>query len=205
MPKIVSATRRWCWPAGVAADRCRSITNSRPTPWTCHRRTGSCCSPPISVGTARSPSGWTPRSSTSPTRPAAIPNSTSTTRTTPTSRRIRPNSSIGTGRRRSPAIDESPSGSRRNWPSWRPRDAQTRSSVSSCTAPWPIRAGWIRPSTPMTVKPAPAIWVIRASSTTRRSVWPGSARFAVGCRSGVTTTPAAMEWSAGAMSRCRHW
>ena len=204
-PRTAWAIRRWCWPAGVAADRCRSITNSRPTLWTCHRPTASCCSPPTSAVTARSLSGSTPPSSTSPTPPGAILNLTSTTRPTPTSRRTQPSSSSTTGRRRSTAIAESPRGSGKNSPNWRPRDAQTRSSVSSCTAPWLIPAGWIRQSTPMTANPAAAIWVIRGSSTTRPSVWPGSARCAVGCPNGAMTTPAGMEWPAEGVSPCPPW
>ena len=51
-----------------------------------------------------------------------------------------------TARRRSPAIGESRSGSRKNWPSSRPRAGPTTSSRSSCTAPWPTRAGSTRPS-----------------------------------------------------------
>ena len=46
-------------------------------------------------------------------------------------------------RRRSRATGESPSGSRTNWPSSRPPAGPTTSSRSSCTAPWPTRAGWI--------------------------------------------------------------
>ena len=53
-----------------------------------------------------------------------------------------------TGRRRSTATGESPSGSRRNWPSSRPPGDPTTSSRSSCTARWPTRGG----STPRSIR-----------------------------------------------------
>ena len=63
---------------------------------------------------ARSPNGWTPRSSTKPTPPSAIPNWTCTTRTTPTSRRTASNSWPATGRHRSTATGASPPGSKKS-------------------------------------------------------------------------------------------
>ena len=52
------------------------------------------------------------------------------------------------------------SGSRRNSPNSRRRAGPTTSSASSCTARWPTRAGWTRPSIRTNAPPAPAIWAI---------------------------------------------
>ena len=65
-------------------------------------------------------------------------------------------------RRRSRATGESPSGSRANWPSSRQRADPRTSWRSSCTARWPIRAGWIPRSIPTNARPGPPIWATRS-------------------------------------------
>lgn len=79
----------------------------------------------------------------------------------PTSRRIPRSSWTATGPPRSPATGESPPGSRTNSPNCAPPAGPTTSSASSCTAPWPIPAGWTRPWTPTIAHRAPAISATR--------------------------------------------
>ena len=109
-------------------------------------------------------------------------------------------------RRRSRATGESPSGSRTNWPSSRPR-ARPDDEFGFVVHGTMADPRWLDPTVDPNERTPGTCLSGRSSGGEQqpRRRWPGSARCAVGCPSGATTTPTVTRCSADPTSRCPRW